>query len=114
MKMKTVKADEDKIFRKLKPKEVVWILCVILLIALLSVKSVYFDPYKPVTFEDAHNLEIAKTFTEEHYDGFFYKYNVLDIRIIKLRAEEETISVQTRKYVFGFFPFGDQYFILDN
>jgi hypothetical protein len=39
---------------------------------------------------------------------------VLDIRIIKLRAEEETISVQTRKYVFGFFPFGDQYFILDN
>lgn len=114
MNMKTVKTDEDKIFRKLKPKEVVWILSVVLLIALLSIKSIYMDPFKPVSIEEEQSYEIAKAFTEEQYDGLLFKYNVLDVRVIKLRLEDNKISIQTRKYVFGFFPFGDQYFIIDN
>lgn len=114
METKQVKPDEDRIFRKLKPKEVVWILCMVLLIVLLSVKSIYLDPFKPTSFEDEQSLELASAYTEKHYDGFLYKYNVLHVRIIKLRSEEDAIKIQTRKYVFGFFPFGDQYFIVDN
>lgn len=109
-----MKSDEDKIFRKLKPKEMVWVLLLVILIILLSLKSVYFDPYKPDSMEDERNFERAMAFTDEQYDGLLYKYHLMDIRIIKLRSEEGSIRVQTRKYVLGFFPFGDQYFILND
>lgn len=112
--MKPVKSDDEKIFRKLQPKEKIWILLVVILIVLLSIKSIYLDPFKPVSPEEVQHLEVAQTFTEDYYDGFLYKYHILDIRIIKIRPEDHTLKVQARKYVFGFFPFGDQYLILDN
>jgi hypothetical protein len=85
-------------------REKVLLAVTIILLIVISVKSIYFDPYEPLVSED---LTETNVFIGEQYDGFLYDSNLLKVRVIAFQETEEETRLHLRKYFLGLFPIGD-------
>ena len=85
-------------------REKVLLAATIILLIIVSVKSIYFDPYKVTQTDDLTEVE---AFIDERYDGFFYDSNFLKVRVIEYKATDEETQLHLRKYFLGLFPIGD-------
>ena len=87
-------------------KDIVLITLTALLLIILVVKSMFFDAYKPVDGDDFNKIE---AYISETYDGFLYNSNILKIRVIEIKADDDKIAVHMRRYFLGVLPLGDTY-----
>ncbi len=85
-------------------REKVLLVATVILMIVISIKSIYFDPYKSVGTVDLTEVE---AYIGEQYDGFLYDNNLLKVRIIAIIATEEETKIHLRKYFLGVFPIGD-------
>jgi len=85
-------------------REKVLLVATIILLIVVSVKSIYFDPYETTLTDDLSEVE---AFIGEEYNGFFYDNNLLKVRIIEFKETEEETRLHLRKYFLGVFPIGD-------
>lgn len=93
-------------FKKISAKDWVLIAVTLILFSVLCVKSVVLDPYKPIEGQSLSELEKN---IDAFYDGFLYENNIIVIRIIDVKEEQDTEIAKVRKYLFGVLPFGDGY-----
>ncbi len=85
-------------------REKVLLVATFILLIIISIKSIYFDPYEPVNTDELSEVGV---FISEKYDGFFYENNLLKIRIIEFKETDEETRLHLRKYFLGVFPIGD-------
>ncbi len=85
-------------------REKVLLAATFILLIVVSVKSIYFDPYEPMETDD---LSKANAYIGEQYDGFLYDNNLLKVRVIEFKETDEETRLHLRKYFLGVFPIGD-------
>ena len=85
-------------------REKVLLAATVILLVVVSVKSIYFDPYEPLGTDD---LSEANAYIGEQYDGFLYDNNLLKVRVIEFKETDEETRLHLRKYFLGVFPIGD-------
>ncbi len=99
---------------KITVKEKLLIVAVALMVIAIGIKSIYFDPFVPQTESDKQLMSEAQTFIELKHDGSLYQSGIMKTRIIKVGfGEDGTKKVHYRKYVAVIFPFGDEYWDLE-
>ncbi len=95
---------------KMNGRERILLFCVLILLVVISVKSVVFDEFKPHTEVEKSMVLEAEKFIGEKYDDFLYNSKFLTTRIIEVaKTEENMTKVHYRRYVLFLFPFGDEY-----
>lgn len=85
-------------------REKVLLVATFILLIIISIKSIYFDPYEPVNTDELSEVGV---FIDEKYDGFFYDNNLLKVRIIEFKETDDETRLHLRKYFLGVFPIGD-------
>lgn len=85
-------------------REKVLLAATVILLVVVSVKSIYFDPYEPLVTDD---LSEANAYIGEQYDGFLYDNNLIKVRVIAFKETDEETRLHLRKYFLGVFPIGD-------
>ncbi|MBF4695867.1 hypothetical protein ISU02_22445 [Fusibacter sp. Q10-2] len=91
-------------------REKILLIAVLILLVAISVKSVVFDAYEPMTEIEKEMVEEAQTFIEKRHSGMLYDSHLLSTRIIQVgKTEDDLTKVHYRKYVLFVFPFGDEY-----
>lgn len=93
---------------KIGSREKVYIITIILLLGVLSVKSLYFDEIKNLGDEDKVVVQNIYKTLDEKYDNFLYKSGFLTFRVVKLKeVSENDISIyraRARKYLLQILP----------
>lgn len=96
---------------KISKRELMWSVLAIVLIVILSVKSIWWDPIK---IEDEATEKIVlqvQNVIDEEFSGSLYELGLIKIRIIDVKSEpDNAFKGHYRKYLFGIFPIGDTYF----
>ncbi|MGB3366231.1 MAG: hypothetical protein WBA54_01965 [Acidaminobacteraceae bacterium] len=93
---------------KIGSREKVYIIAVILLLGVLSVKSVYFDEIK--NLNDGEKVVVQNMYQtlDEKYDNFLYKSGFLTFRVVKLKEASENdvdfYRAKARKYLLQILP----------
>lgn len=85
-------------------REKVLLAVTVILLFVVSVKSIYFDPYEATQVDDLSEIE---AFISVQYDGFLYENNLLKVRIIEFKSTDVETLLHLRKYFLGVFPIGD-------
>lgn len=95
---------------KMNGREKILLISVILLLMVISVKSVAFDAFKPSTDSEKSMVVEAEQFIDQKHDGFLYTSHLLSTRIIEVAKTDAGLTkVHYRRYVLYLFPFGDEY-----
>jgi hypothetical protein len=93
---------------KIGSREKVYIIAVILLLGILSVKSIYFDEIKNLNDEDKVVVQNMYQTLDEKYDNFLYKSGFLTFRVVKLKEASENdvefYRAKARKYLLQILP----------
>lgn len=92
--------------RKISTKDWILIAVTLILFTVLCVKSIVLDPYKPT---EGKSLSAMEETIDTFYDGFLYDKNIVVIRIVDIKEEQDVEIAKVRKYLFGVLPFGDGY-----
>jgi len=94
-------------------RERVYVIAVIVLLVVLVVKSLVFDP---VNLEEPQKIEFAmwvETKLDEKYDHFIFDYNIVVHRLVSVKQKEEEGEMlyvgKVRRYLLGVVPFSEQY-----
>jgi len=87
-------------------REKVLLAATAILMVVISIKSIYYDPYEPLLTDD---MSDASLFIEAQYDGFLYDSHLLKVRIIEYKETDAETNLHLRKYFLGLFPIGDVY-----
>ncbi len=85
-------------------REKVLLVATVILLIVISVKSIYFDPYEPL---ESENFTEVETFIDIQYDNFLYDAKLLKVRVIEYKTTDEETRLHLRKYFLGLFPIGD-------
>lgn len=93
-------------FKKISTKDWILITVTLILFAVLCIKSIVLDPYKPV---EGQSLSAMEETIDTFYDGFLYEKNIVVIRIVDIKVEQDVEIAKVRKYLLGVLPFGDGY-----
>ncbi len=95
---------------KMNTREKILLISVSVLLVVISVKSVFFDAFKPSTDAEKVMVNEAQAFIEKKHNGILYDSHLLSTRIIQVgKTETDLTKVHYRKYVVFLFPFGDEY-----
>ena len=75
-------------------REKIYSIAIVVLLVLLTVKSMVIDNYKPTTEDEQLFYTYASEIAQEQYDGFTYKYNISSYKIVSVKKiEDEGVSV---------------------
>lgn len=85
-----------------------YIITIILLLGVLSVKSIYFDEIKSLSDEDKVVVQNVYQTLDKKYDNFLYKSGFLTFRVVKLKESSENdvefYRAKARKYLLQILP----------
>ncbi len=93
---------------KIGSREKLYIAIVVLLLGILSLKSIYFDEIKASSSEEEILIENVYSALDEKYDNFLYESGILTFRVTSLKelSEEDVVfyRAKTRKYFLQILP----------
>lgn len=94
---------------KIGSREKVYIIVIIILLAVLSVKSLYFDEISNLSEREQIAVQNIYQTLDEKYNGFLYDSGLLSYRVVKLKLVEEEgkefYRCKARKYILHVLPF---------
>lgn len=110
-------------------KEKKLLIAMVVLLAMLMVKSVFIDPYTPENQAQVKFYDEVEAILDISEDSWLYDSKLVTTRVVKMKKmtdKERTVKVEggdayvatgiykakVRKYVLGIIPFSDKY-ILD-